>query len=73
MAEQIPMDNARLRLLAALVYKEGGHLEISHDDFLSAPDNLLITTMQNGNVVLRAPQAHERDEEGQPSDHATGG
>lgn len=70
MPEEIPMDNARLRLLAALVYREGGHLEISHDDFLSAPDSLLITSMENGNVVLRAPQAHEGEQE-QPSAHAT--
>jgi hypothetical protein len=59
-----PMPNARARALAALVYREGGHLEITLEEMLAAPDRLLVTSTERGSIILRDPAAHEWDGQG---------
>lgn len=56
-----PMSDSRARALAALVYREGGRLEISLDELLSAPDELIVSSTEGGGIVLRDPAAHEWD------------
>lgn len=59
-----PMHQSRVRVLAALVYREGGHLEITLDELLSAPDRLIISSTESGSIILRDPAAHEWDGQG---------
>ncbi len=56
-----PMHQSRLRALAALVYREGGHLEIMLDEMLAAPDRLIVSSTEGGGIILRDPAAHEWD------------
>lgn len=50
-----PMHQARVRALAALVYREGGRLEITLDELLSAPDKLIVSSTESGSIILRDP------------------
>lgn len=59
-----PMHQSRVRALAALVYREGGHLEITLDELLAAPDRLTVTSTESGGIILRDPAAHEWDGQG---------
>ena len=61
---QTPMPDSRARALAALVYREGGHLEITMEELLAAPDRLIVSSTESGSIILRDPAAHERDGQG---------
>lgn len=65
---QTPMPDSRARALAALVYREGGHLEITLEEMLAAPDQLIVSSTEGGGIILRDPAAHEWDGQGEPSD-----
>ena len=69
---QTPMPDSRARALAALVHREGGHLEITLDELLSAPDRLIVSSTEGGSIILRDPAAHERDGRG-PNPEASDG
>jgi hypothetical protein len=65
---QTPMQDSRARALAALVYREGGHLEITLDELLAASDSLTVTSTESGSITLRDPNAWQWDGQGVPTD-----